>query len=106
VVEPAVSATVHRIVQECVTNVVKHADHDEAASLSVTHAGSIIIVRMENRSGGSQRGARRGHGLDSIRSRLEVFGGSLGVEERDGRFRVEAIVPFAGVAADRAAVNA
>lgn len=109
VVEPAVAATVHRIVQECITNVVKHADHGEAATLSVTHAGSIITVRMENRSAGSERGARRGHGLDSMRSRLEVFGGSLSVDERDGTFRVEAIVPFTvptRSGADRSAVTA
>jgi signal transduction histidine kinase len=109
VVEPAVAATVHRIVQECITNVVKHADHAEVASLSVTHAGSNTTVRMENRSGGAQRGARRGHGLDSMRSRLEVFGGSLVADERDGMFRVEAIMPFTvpkRTSVDRSAVTA
>jgi signal transduction histidine kinase len=93
VVDPAVSATVHRIVQECITNVIKHADRTEPATVSVTTEHEAIVVRVSNRSAGEQVSGRRGHGLDSMRSRLDLFGGSLHIDDSDGWFRVEAIIP-------------
>lgn len=106
VVEPAVAAMVHRIVQECVTNVVKHADRTETASVSVTTERGGIVIRVANRSAGERVDGRRGHGLDSMRSRLDLFGGSLYIDDRDGWFRVEATVPVAEpvVAPSRSAV--
>jgi signal transduction histidine kinase len=93
VVDPAVSATVHRIVQECITNVIKHADRTESATVSVTTEHEAIVVRVSNRSVGEQVSGRRGHGLESMRSRLDLFGGSLHIDDSDGWFRVEAIIP-------------
>jgi len=92
----ALSATGHRIAQECVTNVIKHGDHREPATLTVSHDGGLLRITCENRVGPSPRSRpdRDGHGLLSIRSRVEVFGGSLRAGEADGWFRVEAVLPL------------
>ena len=100
--DPALSATGHRIVQEAVTNVIKHGDHTEAARVSVEHTGAALRIRVTNRtgSGGRVRSPDRdGHGLVSIRSRLEAFGGTLQVDDGAGHFGIDARLPLGPVPA-------
>ena len=96
VIDGALSATGHRIAQECVTNVIKHGDHRRPATLAVSHDGAMLRITCENRVGPAAPADadRDGHGLLSIRSRVEVFGGSLRAGEADGWFRVEAVLPL------------
>lgn len=103
VVEPAISATVHRIVQECITNVVKHGDHGRPAAVSVTTDGSSITIAVSNvaRAGHTGQAGRRGHGLESMRSRVEAFGGTLHTDDSGEEFRVEARIPLAARPAAR-----
>lgn len=105
--DAALSATGHRIVQECITNVIKHGDHAEPATLAIAHEGGALRITAENRIGArapAPAASRVGHGLLSIRSRVEVFGGTLHTTEADGRFRAEAVLPL-DPAADRTGVT-
>jgi signal transduction histidine kinase len=96
---------VFRIVQEALTNVVKHA---APTRCQVTVAAEEAQVRVEVRDEGPPPGAARhagagsggGHGLIGMRERIAVYGGSLGVGPRpEGGFRVCALIPYAGEAA-------
>lgn len=75
---------------------IKHGDHREPAILAVSHDGVGLRITAENRVGARapSGSGRDGHGLLSIRSRVEVFGGNLWAGEADGRFRVEAVLPL------------
>ena len=103
VVEPAISATVYRIVQECITNVVKHSDQGRPAAVSVTTDGSSITIAVSNvvRAGHNGPAGRRGHGLESMRSRVEAFGGTLRTDDSGEEFRVEARIPLTARPATR-----
>jgi signal transduction histidine kinase len=98
-----VDLSAYRIVQEALTNVVKHGGparaqvvvgyHDHEVTLEVTDDGSG--VGMETGDGQ----ARVGHGLIGMRERVAAFGGDLEVgPQPDGGFRVAARLP---VVADR-----
>jgi signal transduction histidine kinase len=92
---PAVDAAAYRIVQESLTNVLRHAgatdvririrQQDEMLSLDVTDAGGS---RIPGPSGG-------GLGIDGMRAQAEAVGGTLDAHPRPGGgFTVEARLPL------------
>jgi signal transduction histidine kinase len=96
-----VDLSAYRIVQEALTNVVKHAGparaqvvvgyRDHEVTVEVTDDGRGVTVPT-----GDGR-ARVGHGLIGMRERVQVFGGDLETGPRPGGgFRVAARLPFAG----------
>jgi PAS domain S-box-containing protein len=100
----AVNITVYRIVQETLTNVVRHAAATRAQiSVSrefVGHAGDAVVVRVQDDgrglgSGGASGGAR--FGLLGMRERVQAFGGSLEISGAPGEgVTVRAVLPLAG----------
>jgi signal transduction histidine kinase len=98
---PALELSLYRVVQEALTNVVKHAP---GAAATVEVAISADAVRVEVVDNGSPAGdrtgapGRPGHGIVGMRERVGVFGGSLIAQPRpDGGFHVVAEVPVEGV---------
>ena len=93
-IDAAVSLTVYRIVQESLTNVIKHS---AAATATVTVGVCDQGLDIEIRDPGPRRGAARpgsiGHGLIGLDERVRLIGGSLSHEARDDGFRVHAILP-------------
>jgi signal transduction histidine kinase len=91
---PAVQLTAYRIVQEALTNVVKHAP---GACATVDVAVSGEELRIEVTDDGDRVGAGPfvpGHGIAGMRERVAAFGGSLTARPRpDGGFRVLARIP-------------
>ena len=92
---------VYRIVQESLTNVLRHgaagAPVDllfdwryDSLHLVVTNVVRPATQPVELRAGDDRRG---GHGLDGMRERATIAGGSLTTQDADGRFVVHAIVP-------------
>jgi signal transduction histidine kinase len=90
---PLVDQSAYRIVQEAVTNVVKHADRapttitlgygDRALELTIVDEGEVSMIN------------HRGHGLVGMRERAELFGGTLEAGPRDGQgFEVKAVLPY------------
>jgi signal transduction histidine kinase len=95
VLPPSLDITVFRIVQELLTNALRHGDG--TASLEVRHQGDRLVIVQSNPiaaqpySGGSLR-----HGLDGIRHRAELFGGTLECGSDDTRhWRAVVSLPIA-----------
>lgn len=98
----AAGLTAFRIVQECLTNVVKHAGATcvEVELSRDTAEGSDrlrIAVRDDGRGMDLDAGRER-HGLTGMRERVEALGGMLELESEPGRgVRVTATLPGAAV---------
>jgi signal transduction histidine kinase len=98
---PALELTVYRIVQEALTNVVKHAPGaDTTVKLSVSDDDVTIAVTDdgggERGPGAASLGPRKvgGQGIDGMRERVGAFGGSLTAERAGNGFRVLARIPL------------
>jgi signal transduction histidine kinase len=72
------SITAYRIVQEALTNVIKHAGH-VATCVEVTGTGTVLDLRVTNAAPTAPPGdlGSGGHGLDGIRRRAALFGGEV-----------------------------
>jgi len=85
----------YRIVQEALTNVVKHAG-DAAAEVVIRyqeHALELDIVDDGHGPAMSVNGS--GHGLIGMRERVALYGGALETGARDGGgYAVHALLPF------------
>jgi signal transduction histidine kinase len=78
---PELETTVYRLVQEALTNVVKHADA-HGVSVRVREADGWLDVRVADDGRGRQRGSGGGgFGLVGMRERVELAGGELHVED-------------------------
>jgi signal transduction histidine kinase len=95
----AVDLACYRVVQEALTNVVKHAG-PAGAQVRVRVASGMVSVTVTDTGRGSQPGpagqAGSGHGLTGLRERMALHGGSLDAGPRPGGFLVEARIPLAG----------
>jgi len=91
---PAVELVAYRIVQEALTNALRHARaHRAVVRLDLTAGALRIVVCDDGR--GRAPDAASGHGLVGMRERAAVYGGSLHAESlSSGGFRVEATVPL------------
>jgi signal transduction histidine kinase len=95
-----VDLSAYRIVQEALTNVVKHAG-PASAQVTVGYHDQDITVEVTDDGRGStpptgDGQARVGHGLIGMRERVAAFGGDLEAGPRPGGgFRVAARLPFA-----------
>ncbi|TCC02015.1 sensor histidine kinase [Kribbella soli] len=88
----AVGLTVHRIVQECLTNVTKHA---RAARCRIAITGAANAVQLEVSDDGAGGAVVEGHGLIGIRERVSVYGGSYRAGPRaGGGFEVVVRLPY------------
>jgi signal transduction histidine kinase len=96
-VSPGVGLTAYRVVQEALTNAVKHA---AGASVRVTVSASDTVLRVEvvDDGGAPAAGAHgSGRGLIGLRERLAVYGGTLTAGPRPtGGYRVLAEIPLTG----------
>ncbi|MEV0194111.1 histidine kinase [Kitasatospora purpeofusca] len=92
---PAVDAAVYRIVQESVTNALRHAV--DATEVAVRVAAERHTVRVSVRDDGRRTGrGRDGYGLTGLRERATLLGGTLRAgPDTDRGWRVEAELPRA-----------
>jgi signal transduction histidine kinase len=86
---------VYRLVQEALTNTVKHA---AGASVRVLVEFAVDHLRVEVTDTGGRSGATAGtgtgRGLIGLRERLSVYGGTLQAGPRiTGGYRVQARIP-------------
>ncbi len=91
----AIELAAFRIVQEALTNTLKHA-HATRVEIVVRHGDAALDVeiRDDGRAGGSN-GTAAGHGLIGMRERVNVFGGSLAAGPAPGGgFSVAARLPL------------
>ncbi|MFI9801392.1 sensor histidine kinase [Streptomyces sp. NPDC052302] len=86
---------VYRVVQEALTNVVKHAP-GARVTVSVAHTPEAVHVEVSDTGGtaAAPTGPGGGRGLLGLRERLAVYGGTLEAGPRPaGGFRVRAVLP-------------
>jgi signal transduction histidine kinase len=94
-----VDLSAYRIVQEALTNVVKHAGPARAQVLVRYRAEEVTVEVTDDGKGvapaGDGRVAKVGHGIIGMRERVALFGGDLEAGPRPGGgFRVAARLPF------------
>jgi len=91
-----------RIVQEALTNVIKHADGAKAGvtiSYLPDELQLTVVDDGHHPTDGPSAGAE-GHGLVGMRERANLFGGTLTAQPRpDQGFQVTAILPYPGAQA-------
>jgi signal transduction histidine kinase len=96
---PAADLSAYRIVQEALTNVVRHAGPTRArVQISYRPSELGIEVTDDGPSGQAPPPASRtgsGHGLIGMRERAALFGGRLSAGPHAGGFRVTASLPTA-----------
>jgi signal transduction histidine kinase len=92
----AVGLCAYRIVQEALTNTLKHADASQAQVNVRYVAGALELQILDDGRGGSAvNGETGGHGLIGMRERVALFGGELTAESRAGRgYAVHARLPL------------
>jgi len=88
-----VDLTAYRLVQEGLTNALKHARADRAEVLVRYGDGELELEVTDNGTGGGD-GSGGGHGLVGMRERIAVYGGELDAAPRpEGGFRLRAKLP-------------
>lgn len=91
---PGVDLCAFRIVQESLTNVIKHAGPASVRIAVRFPPGSVAVEVVDDGRGGTQR-SDGGHGLLGMQERVAVFGGRLAVgPEPAGGFAVRATLPL------------
>jgi signal transduction histidine kinase len=95
VLDEGVGLSVYRIVEEALTNVLRHAETDHALVRLKTGPGHIDLEVSDRGVGSSGPNPPGGHGLVGMRERVRLLGGSFAAEPGpDGGFRVAARVPI------------
>ncbi|MET8758084.1 sensor histidine kinase [Lentzea sp. NPDC004782] len=92
-VPPAVALSVYRVVQEALTNVVKHASAQHV-DVRMRFLESALEVEIADDGRGQAAASGSGFGLVGMRERLAVHGGSLETgPRRDAGYLVRASLP-------------
>jgi signal transduction histidine kinase len=95
VVSQPLGLTVYRIVQESITNVLKHAGPSARAAVGITFAEHGIGIRVVDNGRGVDNQRSPGHGLRGMRERVALHNGSLEAGPLPaGGFQVLAWLPF------------
>jgi signal transduction histidine kinase len=92
-----VELSVYRIVQEALTNVLKHS-HPTRVTVRLAFRGSRLDVEVADDGTSVERdGATAGHGIVGMRERVALLGGELETGRRTGGgYRIAARLPIGG----------
>ena len=95
--EPGVDLTAYRVVQEALTNALKHGG-DGAARVTLRWSAELLELEVANRIGPAPAGllTGSGHGLIGMRERVALCGGELRAGPSGRGFVVRARLPCAG----------
>ena len=90
-----VDLSAYRIVQEALTNVIKHA-RALRTDVRVRYATDALELSVIDDGAGTSTDGRPGHGLVGMRERVALFGGTLETGRgADGRgYAVHAVLPL------------
>jgi signal transduction histidine kinase len=99
---PGLEMTAYRIVQEAITNVLKHAGFGHARVL-LDYGTNALSIEITNHISGAKRSAltrdsapktsSSGHGLIGLRERVALLGGTLAAHPVPNGFHVAAVLP-------------
>jgi len=105
-IHAGIELSAFRVVQEALTNVIKHAGEPTRVDVTVRHLPGAVAVEVVDdgrglaaRSGNKRQGDASadgsGHGLIGMRERVELWGGELSVGPAPGGgYRVKALLPY------------
>jgi signal transduction histidine kinase len=97
VLPQSLELSIYRVVQEALTNVVKHAAPPVKATVVIRYdddRGVVVEVTDDGRGTGNKRSHGGGHGLAGMRERVSLLGGELSAGPRaGGGYRVMARLP-------------
>ena len=87
--------SVYRIVQEALTNVIRHAHAQQAAVTLGYAADTLEVTVLDDGAGANGDQGDGGHGLVGMRERVALFGGELETGQRSygNGYRVRALIP-------------
>ncbi|WP_235038427.1 sensor histidine kinase [Kibdelosporangium aridum] len=89
----AVSTEAYRIVQECLTNALKHAGKVKV-TLAVKASHDALEVEVANPLTGQPQSSRGGRGIAGMRERTTVLRGQIKAGPDNGTWRVKARIPL------------
>jgi signal transduction histidine kinase len=105
--DPGVELSAYRIIQEALTNAMRHAP-GARARVKVGYAATALDIEIDNDGAGVGAGVGAGsgpttqgtgHGIIGMRERVAIFGGEFVAAPTERGFRVTARLPTGGVAA-------
>ncbi len=86
---------VYRVTQECLTNVVRHANASKV-NVIIAYTGDRVVITVRDNGIGAQAGSQ-GFGVLGMRERVENMGGQLNFNSSQGQgVIVTAWMPFVG----------
>ena len=95
----AIDLAAYRIIQESLTNVVRHAGR-ASARLTISYEPAQVVIEVTDDGRGAPPNGRAdtdGHGIAGMRERVNAVGGEIELGPRSGRgFRVRATLPTNG----------
>lgn len=92
---PGVGLTVYRVIQESLTNVIKHAGPGARAEVALVYGDNEIqLTVLDDGRGAAAFGDGLGNGLTGMRERVGLLGGTVAAHPRPGGgFLVTASIP-------------
>ena len=93
---PAIDLSAYRIVQEGLTNALKHA-HADRADVVVRYGSDELQIEVRDDGRGASAGDGLGHGLVGIGERVKLYGGEMSAGTANGGgFVLSARLPITG----------
>lgn len=93
---PAIDISAYRIVQEALTNVLKHSTADRA-DLRIEATGRLLSISVRDDGRRRHESDREGYGLVGIRERVAFLRGQARIgRDESGRWEVTVTIPLSG----------
>jgi signal transduction histidine kinase len=92
----AIDLSAYRIVQEGLTNALKHAQASHA-DVTVSYGPTDVLIEVRDDGAGSSTNDGLGHGLVGIRERVKIYGGEMSARPvPEGGFVLDVRLPIRG----------
>ena len=78
-----IEITIFRILQELINNIIKHSQASQV-NVQLYKSGKQLILLVEDNGKGMDIGLAKGHGIDNIKSRLNIINGKVNFETSQG----------------------
>ena len=90
-----IDLSAYRIVQESLTNVLKHAESSAQTSVQIEKDKDHLVIVVHNTDSKVFSKSGQGHGINGMRERASLLGGTLDAEPLvNGGFKVKAMLPI------------
>jgi signal transduction histidine kinase len=94
--DPKIELALYRMVQESVSNALKHARADHLSIQLTRNAGGVNLLVEDNGRGFDPQAVKEGMGMGNLRARAAEFQGVVNVDSKAGRGTIVSIdIPLA-----------